>query len=170
MRADGKLTGESELAESAGVKVWSLLLARRKKESDLLEPALLRRLGLSRGAFLKFASRLVHGKIRVPRNDEKLRLLAPALPVPAPLLTDDSRWPDNGERFGLNDAEVRAMRWIHFLYQWYVDHTGPEAAHKFLGLDFEMLRRQTQILRALARTFGDDALIRVFVISDYEEG
>ena len=97
-------------------------------------------------------------------------MLARALRVPVRLLSDDSAWPDESVRFGLNDVEIRTVRGLHFLHQWYLDHTGPEAAHKFLSLDFDMLRRQTQILRSLARTFGDDALIRVFVISDYEEG
>ena len=157
-------------AESAGIKVRALLLARRGKENDLVDRKLLERHGLSPGSFLKFASRLVHGKVHVLPRDLKLRILASALRVPLRLLSDDSLWPDERARFGLNDLEIRTLRGLRFLHQWYEDHTGPEAAHKFLSLDFDMIRRQTQLFRALARAFGDDALIRVFVIADYEEG
>ena len=172
MHANGKLTAPERngWAESAGIKVRALLLARHLKEGDLADPKMVGRNGFSHGSFLKFANRLLHGKVRVPSSDLKLRLLAGMLRVPVRLLSDDSAWPDERSRFGLNDLEIRTVRGLQFLYQWYLDHTGPEAAHKYLSLDFDMLRRQTQILRSLARTFGDDALIRVFVISDYEEG
>ncbi len=166
MRANGKLTR----ADSAGIKVRALLLARRKRESDLVDGKRLGREGLSPGSFLKFTNRLVHGKVHVPPGDVKLQILAAALRIPVRLLSDDALWPGDGRRLGLSDGEARAMTWLRSLHQWYVDHTGPDAAHKFLSLDFDLLRRETQLLRALARTFGDDALIRVFVISDYEDG
>lgn len=156
--------------EFAGIKVRALLLARGWKEGDLLDEQRLRKNGVSPGFFLKYTNRLVHGKERAAPDDRKIALLAERLGIPVRLLSDDSAWPGNGSRFGLGDAEVRTMEWLRSLYGWYIDHTGHEAAHKYLGLDFDVLRRQTQILQSLARTFGDEALIRVFVLSDYEEG
>src|SRR2546426_11346435 len=109
MRANGKLTRPKEngRAESAGIKVRALLLARRRKENALVDPKLLGRNGFSHGSFLKFANRLLHGKVHVTPDDVKLRMLARALRVPVRLLSDDSAWPDESVRFGLNDVEIR---------------------------------------------------------------
>lgn len=163
MRRNGAL-------QYAGVKLRALLLARGLKEVDLVDEAALRRSRISRGFFSKFTNRLLRGKELASADDPKLGLIAKRLGLPPKLLTDDAAWPDNGARFGLNADEVRTVRWLKSLYEWYIEHAGPKTAHAYMSLDFDVLRRQTQILQNLARTFGDEAVIRVFIDSDHEEG
>src|SRR5438132_1120313 len=112
MLANGKVTGPkgNGSAEFAGIKVRALLLARRRKENDLVDSRIVGRNGFSQGSFLKFANRFLHGKVHVPRGDVKLRMLASALQVPVRLLEDDSAWPDEKSRFGLTDLEIRTVR------------------------------------------------------------
>lgn len=154
----------------AGVKVRALLLARGLREVDLVDRGALERLGPSPGFFAKFMNRLVHGKEQALPDDPKVRFIASRLRVPVRFLTDDGLWPDGRGRCGLSVREAEILAWFRSLYAWYFSHAGPEAAHKYLSLDFDVLRRQSQILQGLARTLGAEALIRVFVGSDYEDG
>lgn len=154
-------------SDYAGVKIRALLLARGLREVDLLEG---RGLSLSPGFFAKYVNRLVRGKEQAAPRDPKIRYLAGRLGVPAGFLTDDALWPDGRDRLGLGPRDVETLAWLRSLYAWYIRHAGAEAAHKYLGLDFDVLRRQSQLLQGLARAFGAEALVRVFVGSDYEDG
>ena len=154
-------------SEYAGVKVRALLLARGLREVDLLSS---NGLPHSPGFFAKYVNRLVHGKEQAAPHDPKIRYLAHRLRVPANFLTDDALWPDARHRLGLTRRDAETLAWLRSLYGWYIRHAGTEAAHKYLGLDFDVLHRQSQILQGLARSFGAEALIRVFVGSDYEDG
>lgn len=149
----------------AGLKVRALLLARGLREVDLAGAAQSRR-----GFFAKFVSRLIHGKEPAAAGDPKIRFLAARLGVPPRFLADDALWPEGGSRFGLTAREAQTVAWIRSLGEWYMRHAGAEAAHKYLGLDFDALRRQSRLLHGLARAAGGEALIREFAGADYEDG
>jgi hypothetical protein len=93
-------------------------------------------------------------------------MIAARLKVPVRWLADDSFWPDSG----LPALELKTLHWMRTLYEWYIQHAGTDAAHKYLSLDFELLRRQSQILQQISRVYGSEPLIRVFVSMDHEEG
>jgi len=133
---------------------------------DLADARTLERAGIPGGSFLKHLNRLIHGKTFSRPDDPRLRILAGRLRVPVRLFADDSVW----EGPGLTELDERSLSSMRSLYEWTIRHAGPESAHQYLGLDFDALRRQSQILQGISRAYGDEPLIQIFVGMDHEEG
>lgn len=154
----------------APIKLRALLLARRMREVDLVDLQKLKRAGLSAGFFVKYTNEVLHGKREVVADDPKIRLIAHRLGLHSTLFVDDTLWPTPGHRLGLSAEETQTLLSLKLLYDWYETHAGEEAAYRFLNQEFDFLRRQSQIVQGMARALGSEAVIRVFLGIDHEEG
>lgn len=157
---------KSDAVRFAGVKLRALLLARGLRAVDLADERPLSRAAIPAGSFLKHVNCLIHGKAFSRPDDPRLRVLATVLRVPLRFLADDAAW----SAPGLSALDLRALDSLRSLHEWYIRHAGPESAYKFLGLDFDALQRQSQILQGICRSYGEEPLIQTFVGIDHEEG